>query len=180
MGLFDNMTSALNRGRGAAERTGRSTRLKLQLSDLARSRRELAAQLGASLYDIAKDDPTLREGREQLFDGIANIDAQRADIEEELARIDEEAAAAREAAQVLVCPNCGNRLMGGQAFCTGCGASAEQIRAMLANPAPATPADHDGPVCVSCGAALQEGDLFCIVCGTKQPGPNEMSDSSIE
>lgn len=173
MGLFDNVTSALNRGMDAAERTSKSARLKLQMNDLVRERRELAAQLGASLYDAVKNDEELRRGRETLFDSIAYIDERRASIQNELEQIEAEAIAAREAAdaaaaaaQVLICPNCGTRVMASHAFCTGCGTPVAQIMASAGMYE--APEVHNGPVCVACGAQLEEGDLFCVVCGAKQ------------
>ena len=163
MGLFDDVTSALNRGKDAAERTGKSARLKLQMNDLMRERRELVAQLGASLYDVVKDNPEFREGREEILDQIASVDERRDSLQVQLDQIDADAEAAREAAastQAIVCPNCGTSITSGHAFCTGCGKPVAEIRAA------------SGPVCVSCGAQLQEGDLFCVECGAKQPEQN--------
>jgi hypothetical protein len=51
----------------------------------------------------------------------------------------------------MFCPNCGNKLTEGAAFCSGCGAE--------------TQASTPG-VCAACGAALPEGAEFCIGCGT--------------
>ena len=162
MGLFDDVTSALNRGKDAAERTGKSAHIKLQMNDLMRERRELVAQLGASLYDVVKDNPEFRVGRETIFDQIAFVDERHADLQAQLDQIDSEAEAARAAAasaQAIACPNCGTSITGNQAFCTGCGKPVAEIKATL------------GPVCVSCGAQLQEGDLFCVECGARQPEP---------
>lgn len=192
MGLLDNMQSALNRGTAAAGRTSKSTRLKMQLNDLTRQRKELAAQLGASIYDAIKDDPSFRRGREDLFDAIARVDAGRTDIEAQLSALEAQAVAAREAAlaqaeasRSFACPKCGTRITNGHAFCTGCGTSMAEIRQIMsAAAAPAAggaavAAPSTGLVCVSCGAPIQEGDLFCITCGAKQPekpeGPAQTS-----
>ena len=188
MGLFDEMSGALQRGRGTVERTGKAARLRLQLSELGKRRGELAAQLGASLYPLVRDNPSLREGREPLLDAMAALDKQRKDIEQEIARIEAEANAARAATQAarrtaqanrnagqgVVCPNCGTLLENHHAFCTGCGMSAEKIRAAVPQAQGFAPAEaaQSGPKCVHCGAQLEGGDLFCIACGAKQDVPS--------
>ena len=50
----------------------------------------------------------------------------------------------------MFCPNCGNKLLEGAAFCSGCG---EKTRASAPG------------VCKTCGATLPEGAEFCIGCG---------------
>jgi len=50
----------------------------------------------------------------------------------------------------MFCPNCGNKLPEGAAFCSGCGAK--------------TQANVPGE-CTACGATLPEGAEFCIGCG---------------
>ncbi|MGI6373695.1 MAG: zinc ribbon domain-containing protein [Caldicoprobacterales bacterium] len=50
----------------------------------------------------------------------------------------------------MFCPNCGNKLPEGAAFCSACGAK--------------TQASAPG-VCTACGATLPEGAEFCIGCG---------------
>ena len=51
----------------------------------------------------------------------------------------------------MFCPNCGNKLPEGAAFCSGCGA---KIQASASD------------VCATCGVKLPEGAEFCINCGT--------------
>ncbi len=50
----------------------------------------------------------------------------------------------------MFCPNCGNRLTEGAAFCSGCGTKMQAS-------APS--------VCTACGAELADGAEFCIGCG---------------
>ena len=50
----------------------------------------------------------------------------------------------------MFCPNCGNKLTEGSAFCSACGAKTQ---------------DSAPGVCAACGAKLQEGAEFCIGCG---------------
>ena len=64
----------------------------------------------------------------------------------------------------MFCPNCGNKLPEGAAFCSGCGAKTQ-----------ASAPD----VCTACGAKLPEGAEFCIGCGAAvnpaAPQPTEPS-----
>lgn len=63
----------------------------------------------------------------------------------------------------MFCPNCGNKLPEGAAFCSGCGAKRQQT-------AP--------NICASCGTEMPSDADFCISCGTAkgngapQPAPN--------
>ena len=50
----------------------------------------------------------------------------------------------------MFCPNCGNKLTEGSAFCAACGAKTQ---------------DSAPGVCAACGAKLPEGAEFCIGCG---------------
>lgn len=170
MGLFDNMTSVVNKGAAAASRTSRSAKLRLEQGELLKQRKELAAQLGASLYESLKDSPEYREGRESLFDGIAGIDERRAQIEGEIAGIEAEAQSAAEAAKFYSCPRCGARVAESNSFCAGCGLPAAEVKAAYAqdDSAPREAAAPSGFTCAACGAPMGEGDLFCMACGAKR------------
>lgn len=163
MGFFDDMQSTLNRGVDSANRTGRSAKLKMQRSDLMNQRRDLAAQLGASLYEATRNDPSIRAGREQLYDSIASVDAQCAAIDAELNQIAQQAAASAQAAAVYVCPNCGSSVRATQSFCMGCGTPIANIIGAAA-PAQQPIASY----CKNCGAPMAAGDVFCMNCGTRQ------------
>lgn len=176
MGLFDDIQSSLNRGVAGANRGVETLRLKTQLSDALKRRQQLTAQLGASLYDATKDNPTFRMDREALYDGIAQIDVEREEIQARLDEIDLQAAQAAEAAHAsatLECPFCHARISAGDMFCSACGKPMAEIQNELAaqghvgdehnNEGP----QSGGPVCPSCGAPVNEGDAFCMSCGTK-------------
>lgn len=166
MGFLDDMQSAMNRGVASADRTARSTKLKMQQGDLLKQRKELAAQLGASLYDATKDDPAWRAGRETVYDGIAEVDRQRAEIDAELARLANEAAQQAAASMTYTCPVCGGTVRATDAFCAGCGTPTSSF--IPQQPAAAAPA---GSVCPSCGAPVGAGDKFCMTCGAKIEAP---------
>ena len=172
MGILDDMTSVVNRGVDAAGRTGRAARLKMKLSELSRQRRELATQLGMSLYDDVRHDANLRAGRETIIDGIERIDEQRVQIEQQINVLEGNAVAtsvSTQPDQPIVCTNCGTQLPYGLGFCTGCGMPREEILA-TANSTAETDPDASGRVCVACGAPIpQDGALFCAACGARQP-----------
>lgn len=169
MGFLDSVTAALNKGTATAKRTGRAAQLKLQANELLRQRRDLAAQLGASLYDTVKDMPELVEGRETLFQSIADIDVKRIQIDAEIAEIEAEIAAQREASMTFKCPSCGTDVSSADMFCSGCGISIAEAKAAYA----AAEAEK-APTCPMCGATLSENDNFCMVCGAKQERVEEV------
>jgi len=162
MGFMDSISSTFNRGTAAAERTARSAKLKSQINGINRERQALAAQLGASLYLDTKDDAKWHEGRETLYDGIADCDTRRDACQAEIAQIEEEARAAQVAATSYTCPGCGATVAATDMFCSGCGMPIDQIKAAY----PATPeAAPAGPTCPTCGALISEDDVFCTACG---------------
>lgn len=166
MGFLDNVTSAMNRGTATAERTMNTARLKGELKNLRAQRHELAAQLGASLYDAVKDDEAFRVGRERLFDEIAEIDRQRAAVEAEIAALEEQAVSAQAASIVYTCPKCGSKVAATHSFCSGCGLPIEQVTSMANQQN--EEAIASGIVCATCGAPMADGDLFCMSCGARR------------
>lgn len=167
MGLLDDVTSAVNRGTAAAGRTGRVARLRMQLSELSRRRSETAAQLGASLYEATRDMPDMRAGREVLYDAIAQIDEQCAQVKAQIEAVELEARAAQEAARAYVCPRCGTRVYGSQGFCSGCGIPVADIRSSAG--AVSVESELEPRLtCVWCGAPIEEDDVFCMSCGARQ------------
>jgi DNA-directed RNA polymerase subunit RPC12/RpoP len=118
MGFLDNVSSAINRGAAAAGRTADSVKLKAQLSDVVTKRQNLAAQLGASLYEQTKDDEAFRTGREEFYDGIAECDEQRAALQQQIADVDQ----ASKDAKMSMCPACGSKVPASYSVCPTCGA----------------------------------------------------------
>ena len=174
MGFLDNVQSSINRGMAGANRSANAMKLKSQLSDAMKRRQALAAQLGASLYDVTKGDPSFRSGREALYDGIAAIDVERAGIQAEIERIEAEAQAAQVAATHYACPFCGTSVGASDLFCSGCGKPMADIQAALAAQqvqAAVPVAVAGGPTCPNCGAPVNPGDAFCMSCGSKIEAP---------
>ena len=173
MGFFDDVQSQFNRAGASVNRASASMRLKAKMAEALKRRQGFAAQLGASLYKSTRNDPALRTGREALYDGIAACDAERAQCQAEIDRIESESQAAQVAATTITCPFCGSRMAASDMFCSGCGKPIAEVRAALAAQAPAVapvaPA-WTGPTCPDCGQPVNPGDQFCMNCGHKFEG----------
>ena len=65
---------------------------------------------------------------------------------------------------VTKCPNCGNAVPEGFAFCTECGTP-------VVFPARAAAPEKTGRKCAKCGNAVPEGFAFCTECGTPVTAP---------
>lgn len=169
MGFLDSLQSSVNRGMAATGRATSTMKLKAQMSEALKRRQALAAQLGASLYDVTKDDAGLRAGREALYDGIAACDAERAQCQAEIERLEAESAAATAANSYYVCPFCGSHVVTTDLFCSGCGKPMAEITAALSaqQQAPAAPVApvSGAAACPQCGAPVNAGDAFCMSCG---------------
>lgn len=165
MGFLDNVASAVNRGTASVQRSGKTAQLKMQMNELMKQRRDLAAQLGASVYDTVKDMPEIRKGRETIFLSIEDVDKQRSEIEAQIAQIEAEAAAQQEASTTYACPKCGSQVLATDMFCSGCGMPIEEVKAAAG--AVDGRESSDGPQCPKCGAVLDEDDVFCMSCGAK-------------
>ncbi len=172
MGFLDDVQASVNRGVAGANRGVESMKLKNQMNDAMKRRQQLATQLGASLYEVTREDAVLRSGREALYDGIAAIDQERDAIQAQLDELERQAAAAAQAAASIECPFCHTRISATDMFCCGCGKPMAEIQAAYAA-APAVPAEPEPApvavqaVCPACGSPVNEGDAFCINCGAK-------------
>ena len=175
MGFLDEMQASLDRTAADAGRALQVNKLKGQMNDALKRRQQLAGQLGASLYEVTKDNAELRQGREELYDDIAAIDMERAQLQAQVDELERQAQAAAYAAAYVDCPFCHNRLQQSSMFCSGCGKSMAEIQAELARQAQAAPmpveaqvSPADGAaVCPACGAPIQTGHAFCMNCGHK-------------
>lgn len=172
MSFLDSVQSAVNKGTAAVGRSTQSVKLKMQVSELIKKRQNLAAQLGASLYETTKDDQNMRQGREELYDGIAKIDEEKASLEQEIAKIESEAEQAHNDARVYKCPKCGANVGATDMFCSGCGISIDEVKAAYAKAQETLPeagaSQSNTKTCVNCGAAIEQGAVFCMNCGAKQ------------
>ncbi|MBQ6585500.1 MAG: zinc-ribbon domain-containing protein, partial [Coriobacteriales bacterium] len=161
MGFLDSVSNTFNKTVSAADRGTKTMKLKGQINDINKQREKLAAQLGALLFEKAKDLPELRELCGTLFDDISGLDAQRTALQEKIAAIEAEAAVAAATYTTYVCPTCGRKVTGTDKFCAGCGTPIDVIKANQPQkpaPAAAAPVVAPGtPVCAVCGAPLGPG-----------------------
>lgn len=88
MGFIDDVQSSLNRGMAATGRATTAMKLRAQMNDALKRRQNLTAQLGASLYEVTRNDLALRAGREALYDGIAVCDQERADCQAQIDQLE--------------------------------------------------------------------------------------------
>lgn len=167
MGLLDEITSTFNKGAAAAERGAKTVKLKAQVSDFNKRRQQLVAQLGASLYEVTKDNPSFRAGRESLYDEIAECDRGREECLNAIAFIEQQSAMETERSSVFTCPVCGSSINGSDMFCSGCGTSVDSIKAKNTNDSVISVEVSDVVFCDSCGAPMSDEDIFCMKCGTK-------------
>ena len=165
MSFLDDITSKVNQGVATADRSTKKMRIKSQLSDITKRRQQLAAQLGASLYDLTKDDATFRNGRESLYDGIAQCDAERDECNRQIEELDRMEQSAQYAAQTVVCPKCNTKCSVTDMFCSGCGMPVADMQVNAPAPAPAPTAS--GKACPHCGAPVGDEDVFCMSCGKR-------------
>ena len=173
MGFLDSVSNTFNKAAGAADRGTKTMKLKGQINDINKRRESLAGQLGALLFEKAKELPELRALCGSLFDDIAGLDAQRSELQEKIAAIEAEAAVAAATYTTYVCPTCGRKVTGTDKFCSGCGTPIDVIKAnQPKKAAAAAPVAAPGaPVCATCGAPLGAGDAFCMNCGSKVEAP---------
>lgn len=161
MAVIDDGLDEGRKAIGALGRTAYSAKLKVEQGELLKRRQDLCAQLGASLYELVKDNHELLSGREQIVSDITEVDIRRKQIAEKLSELEEEGRRARQAAVSYICPRCQTKLLAGDLFCTGCGLPVADIAAVgnsdLSN--------QGQPVCPKCGAYVVEGDRFCMKCG---------------
>ena len=162
MGFLDNVQQKFSQVQEKTVAATSTMRLRAQMDAALKRRQQLVAQLGASLYEVTREDSALRAGREALYDGIAACDQERQDCQAQIDQIEAESAAAQAALVTFSCPFCGSRVAATDLFCAGCGRSAEEIKAALGPSEPAAPGTI---TCTECGAVAHEGDLFCMSCG---------------
>ena len=175
MGFLDDLSDSFSDAKAAVGRSTSTMKLNSQLNEIKRRREGLVTQLGASLYEVTKDDPKLRAGREALYDGIAQCDIERSQVNAQIAQIEAQA----QQMVTYTCPRCGTKVPASNQFCAGCGLSVADVIAASTMTAPqavpqAAPigAAH---VCPTCGAPIESGDTFCLNCGTRLGGPTSGS-----
>lgn len=171
MGFLDNLSDAFNSAASTTSRGAKMLKLKGRIGEVNNHRSDLAAQLGASLYEATKDLGQYRIGRETLYDGIAECDRQRDQLQMELSKLEAEAATEAQAQRNYACQKCGNVVKDTDTFCSCCGKPVCEIKAEFRAAEDAAARQHADEVantiiCPNCGARVKMSDTFCMTCGT--------------
>ncbi|MGN0262430.1 MAG: zinc-ribbon domain-containing protein [Eggerthellaceae bacterium] len=180
MGFFDDIQGAVDRGMSSMERSVEIAKINVRLKEINQQRTNLAAQLGACLYERTKSDPTFTEGLETLYSGIARLDSERSEAQAMIEALQNQPQQKAPARQVVTCPTCGSFCDPTDMFCCGCGAKVADFAS--------TAAVASVHRCPECSAPIEEDDAFCMNCGAHlaatQPQANiqdaPQSDSIIE
>lgn len=146
-------------------------------------RKDYAVQLGASLYKATKDSSELRQGHEQIYGTIADIDTQCVTNDAELAMIEQRTTIEAQASKTYRCPCCGTTVRTDQSFCVGCGKPIKEIIAETSTPQQQAEEAEPAACCISCGAPINPSDTFCMVCGARldaAPAPDGTADGQPE
>lgn len=176
MGFLDNVTSAVNRGTASAGRATEKMKLNARISELNKQRQGLAAQLGALLYEVTKDDLNHPEGSAALYAAIAHCDEEREACQAQIHQLEQQSAAVATASSTFKCVVCGATMSGNDLFCSGCGSPVEKARPQ-ATAAPVAVAEST-VFCANCGAPMAADDLFCMSCGTKVGAAPELKEAN--
>jgi hypothetical protein len=149
------ITTVATKSRVAVE----TTRLRRQMRQLAREKKEALARLGARAYEEMSQrgevDPA---GLRDAVERVQELDRSLEDLGKEMTRLaalDEATlwSAGGEEKPLATC-TCGAPLYEGTKFCDHCGAKAQEIVAKAAV-----------ALCPQCGAGISSSAKFCRSCG---------------
>lgn len=115
---------------------------------------ELYTQIGKTYVDLHADSCEIAFA--DMITAIKDAKAKIAEYREHIIQVK----------GVFTCPNCGEELQLGAAFCCACGSKIDRTEATAAP-------DPNTRYCQSCGAPMQDGYVFCINCGAKYEEPAE-------
>ena len=162
MGFFDDIQGAVDRGMSTMERGVEIAKINARMREINQQRSNLAAQLGACLYERTKNDPSFTEGPETLYSGIARLDSERIEAQAMIEQLQNQPQQKAPARQLVTCPTCGSFCDPTDMFCCGCGAKVADFAAGSAASAAA-----GTYYCPKCSAPFEEGDAFCMSCGAR-------------
>lgn len=166
MDITNGLNDFFSRGGDTLNRALKANQLRMQISELASRRNGICAELGASLYYETSQLDEFRLGREALYEEIAQIDAQRAELERQVKELSAKPMPyAAPSAPTLVCQNCGTPMSPGSRFCTECGTPVSEPKA----PEQPEIVAQASTVCPHCGSPYEAGEVFCAKCGKRLP-----------
>lgn len=130
MGIWDNISDALNKGVEGAGRFADATSLKFRLGEVERKRRDLAGDLGEKLYEAVSSEAGLPEGCEDIVAAMKACDSEIAQIKAEIENVARKTEASKAASVTYSCPSCGATLSPqGARFCHVCGTQLAPVQA---------------------------------------------------
>ena len=146
MGFLDNLSAALDKGVAGASRMADTASLKMKVVDTDRRRKEALVNLGEAVVADPAVVEALTPEFKDLFSAVFDCDAEKRQLQEEIAAIEEQVA--QEKAQSA--------------------AEASRTAAPMGAAVVGSPAGSNAPVsyvCSSCGAPVAQGAQFCSNCG---------------
>lgn len=129
MGIWDDISGALNKGVEGAGRFADATSLKFKLGEVERRKRDLACDLGEKFYEAVSSDSALPEGCEETIAAMKACDEEIAQIKADIEAIARKTEASKAAAVTYSCPSCGATLSPGARFCHACGVALAPVQA---------------------------------------------------
>lgn len=157
--IFDDLSKKITQtGQDAAQKAkdlAEITRINMQVDAQQKAVNEFCMHLGSKYFELYSDNPD-----EHLADICAKIKTAVDLIAELKGQIENIKRRKNMSVQTSgeTCPNCGNPIAEGAAFCGGCGWKVER------SPKSET---QDRKICPNCGGALPADSLFCSNCGQK-------------
>lgn len=134
MGIWNDISEALNKGVEGAGRIADATSLKFKLGEVERRKRDLACELGEKFYVAVSSDVALPESCEETIAAMKACDEEIAKIKADIEEIARKAEASKAASVTYSCPSCGATLSPGARFCHACGTALAPVQAPSQTP----------------------------------------------
>lgn len=117
----------------------------------------LICNIGVIVFTLMKDF-NIRSG-EDLKKNVQNIDV--GNLTSQVSHMAKDLGSSVQKSIYVDCPNCGNKIMKGKAFCSKCGTKID----MKTREAETTSTNNENLKCSNCGSIVVEGSKFCQNCG---------------
>ncbi len=131
------------------------TKVNSQIAELEKKIDGLKLEIGKIVVIQSVEEATenLKNRVEEKQDKIAEYILKIRELERQIQEGKERITILKGATR---CPNCGNEVQNGLAFCGKCGTKLEEIKKV-----------ENQKVCSKCGEKIPEDSAFCTACGTK-------------
>lgn len=131
-----------------------SARLSGMISDEDKKITQMLTEIGKMYYNLNNEDPG--DEYASYVSAIKESIAKKTQFSDQIKKLK----------GVEKCPNCGQDVPHGVAFCSACGNSIKTTP-QQAEPVPDAQPGEPAARCPKCGAALAENARFCVGCGEK-------------